>query len=200
MSMIGDVKQSAPFVQRSVLEGKRKVTVFGASDSIAGDTAFEESVRLGSALARKGFCVVNGGYSGTMSGSAKGATEAGGECYGVVVSKVFVERHRNGGANRFLTGAIDTDTILERIALLASSDTFVVLPGHLGTLQEFVTVWTDANLSHCFGARPPRIFAWRKPWESVACTVATMLEMPNRTTLLEHIRYVDGVDDLIRQL
>lgn len=61
------------------------VVVFGASWCKAGDALYAESEKLGRALGAAGFRLVNGGYGGTMEGSAKGAVEAGSQAVGVIV-------------------------------------------------------------------------------------------------------------------
>lgn len=53
------------------------------------------------------------------------------EYKGIVVPSVFLERHQKlGGANKALTGVIETASIHDRIGILnSSSATFVILPG-----------------------------------------------------------------------
>ena len=109
---------------------KRKtVVVFGASWAKPGDDLYAESVDLGARLAQRGFAIVNGGYGGTMEGTAKGAAEvAGSERVGVIVSPLFPNR-REGG-NPFLTRVVDTPTLTARIqAMVELSDYFVIMPG-----------------------------------------------------------------------
>lgn len=55
---------------------RRVVAVFGAAWAQPGSALYAESEALGAALARAGFELVNGGYAGTMEGSAKGAATA----------------------------------------------------------------------------------------------------------------------------
>ncbi|MCY2925502.1 MAG: hypothetical protein NT031_08690 [Planctomycetota bacterium] len=60
-------------------EADRMVSVFGSADPAEGSPEYETARRVGEALAGLGYGVVNGGYGGTMAGSARGAAEAGGQ-------------------------------------------------------------------------------------------------------------------------
>ena len=53
----------------------RKVVVFGSSGCVPGSMEYERAENLGSGLARAGYSVVSGGYSGTMEGLSKGASK-----------------------------------------------------------------------------------------------------------------------------
>lgn len=177
------------------------VTVFGASRAAAGSATYEASVAVGAALARLGCVVVNGGYTGVMEASAAGATGAGGRAYGIVVPSVFVERHRRGGANAHLTGAVHAPSLAERVDLLCHGARgkgitfFVVMPGTLGTLHEFATVWDEVNVAQFSGARAPVIFAWRDPWEALVRSMYDSLDM-RCPALLDAVTFVDSAEDL----
>eukprot|EP00727_Mastigamoeba_balamuthi_P010948 m51a1_g6476 hypothetical protein (206) ;mRNA; r:93824-94813 len=195
-------KTIAPYVPATVLDGQRTVTVFGASGAQPGDALWQTSVALGSLLARKGYTLVNGGYMGTMEATALGAKQAGGRSYGVVVPKLFVERHRLRGANPNLTGVIATTSLLERIELLlhGARDAIVVLPGSLGTLQEIVSAWSELRLAPMHaGPRPPqRLLAWEDPWRKVIEGIADSLDFPQ--DVVSMVEFVSGVDDVDNKL
>src|SRR5260370_14232255 len=54
------------------------VTVFGSARSKPDDRYYEDGVKLGAALARRGFAVITGGGPGIMEAVNKGCHEAGG--------------------------------------------------------------------------------------------------------------------------
>ncbi|MBI3968251.1 MAG: LOG family protein [Chloroflexi bacterium] len=119
---------------------ERVVTVFGSSRIQEGSAEYRTAHDLGAALARAGFTVCNGGYSGAMEAVSRGAQEAGGHVIGVLVDVFPVDR-----ANRWLGERHETESLfarLERLTVLA--DAFVVLNGGIGTLVELGLVW---NLS-----------------------------------------------------
>eukprot|EP00727_Mastigamoeba_balamuthi_P010950 m51a1_g6478 hypothetical protein (274) ;mRNA; r:105210-107172 len=149
-------KTIAPYVPATVLDGQRTVTVFGASGAQPGDALWQTSVALGSLLARKGYTLVNGGYMGTMEATALGAKQAGGRSYGVVVPKLFVERHRLHGANPNLTGVIGTD----RPHVTASLAAVSVNGGYMGTMEATALGAKQAG-GRSYGVVVPKLFVER---------------------------------------
>ena len=112
------------------------ITVFGSAQGKPGDAGYEEAEHLGSALARAGFTVCNGGYGGTMEGSAKGARTQGGTTIGVTISAL------PGEPNHWISKAIPMPSLIERLQKLVDlGDGYVVLRGGTGTLLEFALVW-----------------------------------------------------------
>ncbi|MFQ5342158.1 MAG: hypothetical protein ACE5F6_11500, partial [Anaerolineae bacterium] len=67
---------------------RKVVAVFGGGAPPPGSPAYAEAERLGRLLARAGYSVLNGGYSGTMEAVSRGANEAGGHVI-AVTSQVF---------------------------------------------------------------------------------------------------------------
>jgi uncharacterized protein (TIGR00730 family) len=114
------------------------VTVFGASGVRPGSAAYREAHRLGKLLAEAGFVVCNGGYSGTMEASARGAKEAGGTTIGITNAVFDPSR-----ANRYIDDERKAPDFFERLRrLLTLGDAYVCLRGSVGTLTEFSLTWT----------------------------------------------------------
>ena len=84
------------------------ITVFGSARPQAGEADYEEARRLGGELARRGFQVCTGGYTGVMEAVSRGAKEAGGRTI-AITSTFFADasEHLGGrGARReHLAGA-----------------------------------------------------------------------------------------------
>jgi hypothetical protein len=115
----------------------RRVTVFGSSQVLPGSPEYETARAVGTCVARHGCELVNGGYTGTMEASARGAREAGGSVVGVTV-RTFAY----APPNAYLSRRIETADLYERLARLTElGDLFVVLPGGTGTLLELSLVW-----------------------------------------------------------
>jgi len=122
---------------------RRRVTVFGSSRPVEGSPRYEQAYRIGRIVAQHHWDLVNGGYSGTMEASARGAREAGGEVTGITVQTFTYAR-----PNPFLTREIRAATLFERLEMLIrQGDLFVVLPGGTGTLVEFGLVWEFCHKS-----------------------------------------------------
>lgn len=119
----------------------KTVTIFGTSKTKPGDSNYELAYRVGKLLAEAGFTIANGGYSGTMLASAKGAAEAGGETIGVICSAF-----KSSTANEYISREIITNSLDERLdKLVALGQAYAVLPGGTGTLLELAKVWELKN-------------------------------------------------------
>ena len=65
------------------------VTIFGGSKCGENSTEYEEAKELGRRLAEAGFTICTGGYLGVMEAASRGAREAGGRVFGVVMNVQF---------------------------------------------------------------------------------------------------------------
>ena len=112
---------------------------FGASPEYATAAAI-----FGAACARRGLGIVYGGGSvGLMGVLADSALAANGEVIGVIPRAMIAEER----AHRSLTVLIPVESMHERKHRMAQlSDAFVALPGGIGTLEEFIEVFTWLQL------------------------------------------------------
>jgi predicted Rossmann-fold nucleotide-binding protein len=102
-------------------------------------------------------------------------TPASPQVVGVLVPGQFPDRALVG--NRYLTESVDAEHMNHRIHLLSSrSRYYVVLPGTLGTLQEFVTIWTMGFLQPAALPKPV-IVLFRDPWEKLVDAVVSILNL-----------------------
>jgi uncharacterized protein (TIGR00730 family) len=124
-------------------------TIFGTARAEPGDSAYELAQETGKLLAQAGFIIANGGYGGTMTAAAKGASEAGGEIIGVTCS-VF-----KGKANKYVSREIITASLDERLdTLIKLGQAYIVLPGGTGTLLELAKVWELKNKGFLESQKP----------------------------------------------
>jgi uncharacterized protein (TIGR00730 family) len=113
--------------------------------SLGNDPAFKAAAaELGQELGRRGVGVVyGGGRLGVMGALADAALAAGAEVIGVLPRALFGSEVVHEG----LTTLHEVGSLHERKARMAElADAFVVLPGGLGTLDEWFEVWTWAQL------------------------------------------------------
>lgn len=156
---------------------RKVVTVFGASWCKPGDALYTESETLGRLLAESGYGILNGGYAGTMEGSAKGATAAGGTATGVIVPELFKNR---AGGNEFLSKSVAAPTLLTRIeAMIDGADYFVVMQGTLGTLTELAAINNIAALASIGHYTAPFIVVYRVRWVACVASDAPPLHVPH---------------------
>ena len=112
------------------------VTIFGGSRCPHNSPEYIEAKTLGSLLAKAGFTICTGGYLGVMEAASRGAREAGGRVYGIVMNQFKSE------PNRYLTDKVATNHFYDRLQnLITRSVGFVALRGGMGTVTEVSLVW-----------------------------------------------------------
>jgi uncharacterized protein (TIGR00730 family) len=113
----------------------RRVCVFcGSSDAVAQPYR-EAASEVGRGLAAAGIGLVfGGGRIGLMGLAANAALAAGGEVVGIIPARLSDAELAHTG----LSELVVVDTMHERKRLMAEkADAFAVLPGGIGTLDEF---------------------------------------------------------------
>jgi uncharacterized protein (TIGR00730 family) len=119
----------------------RIVSVFGGSAPRPGTAPYAEAQALGAALARAGWTVATGGYSGVMEAASRGAHEAGGHVIGVTCG--LIEEWKGLRANQWVIEEKRFATLRERLGhLVEFCDAAVALPGGVGTLSEVALTWS----------------------------------------------------------
>jgi uncharacterized protein (TIGR00730 family) len=112
------------------------VTIFGGSKCGANSPEYKEAKELGARLAEAGFTICTGGYLGIMEAASRGAREAGGRVFGIVLNQFKSE------PNRYLTDKVASDHFYDRLQnLIMRSVGFVALRGGMGTVSEVSLVW-----------------------------------------------------------
>lgn len=122
-----------------------KITVFGGSSPVPGETAYDQAYELGKLIGQAGFSVLTGGYIGTMEAVSKGATETGGHVIGVTCDQI--EAWRAVSPNMWIQEELRFATLEERMyALIENCDAALVLPGGIGTVAEFAVMWNQMQV------------------------------------------------------
>jgi uncharacterized protein (TIGR00730 family) len=121
------------------------ICIFGASSEDMAPVYFEETEKLGREIGKRGWGIVfGGGARGLMGAAAKGVYGCGGPVCGVAPH--FFDRP--GILFESCSELILTETMRERKQKMEElSDAFVVLPGGIGTLEEFFEVLTLKQLA-----------------------------------------------------
>lgn len=115
----------------------------GSSDGKRPDY-LRAATSLGQAIASRGHGLVYGGASIGLMGAVADAVIDGGQTAIGVLPEGLAKREL---AHTGLTELHIVDTMHERKAMMAAlSDSFIVLPGGLGTLEEMFEIWTWAQL------------------------------------------------------
>ncbi|MEO8043083.1 MAG: LOG family protein [Acidobacteriota bacterium] len=118
----------------------RIVTIFGGSKCGPASDEYREAHDIGMRLAKAGFTICTGGYLGVMEAASRGAREAGGRVFGIVMNQFKSE------PNRYLTDKVATNHFYERLQnLITRSVGFVALRGGMGTVTEVSLVWNKLS-------------------------------------------------------
>src|ERR1700716_130778 len=117
------------------------VTVFGSARSKPTDPYYKDGVKLGAALARRGFAVITGGGPGIMEAVNKGCHEAGGLSVGC-----NIELPNEQSLNKYVDLGVEFRYFFVRKNMFVKyARGFVIFPGGLGTLDELFESLTLAQ-------------------------------------------------------
>ena len=123
-----------------------KICVFGAA-SYEIDSLYIETVEnLGETMAKRGHSLVFGaGGNGLMGAVARGVQKADGEIYGVIPE--FFRDENIEAIFDDCTELIFTETMAQRKTTMEDlADAFIIVPGGIGTFEEFFEVLTLKQL------------------------------------------------------
>ncbi len=123
-----------------------KICVFGAASNEIDRAYIENVEKLGEEMAKRGHSLVFGaGGNGLMGAAARGVHKGGGEIYGVIPS-FFKEENVEKIFDK-CTELIFTETMAQRKAKMEDiADAFIIVPGGIGTFEEFFEVLTLKQL------------------------------------------------------
>jgi uncharacterized protein (TIGR00730 family) len=124
----------------------RSVTVYCSSSNHVAPVYFHAAKELGAAIAKHDWTLVYGGNAvGCMGALADAARAAGGRVVGIT-PRALVDR---GIADERCDELIITDSMRERKHLLEQrGDAFCVLPGGIGTFEEFFEILVGRQLGY----------------------------------------------------
>ena len=114
------------------------ICVFGAGSDSIDEVYIKKAEELGEALGKRGHALVfGGGATGMMGAAARGFKRGGGKILSVI-PKFFDDKRGDGALYDQADQVIWTDTMRERKQQLEDHcDAFIVLPGGIGTYDEF---------------------------------------------------------------
>lgn len=136
------------------------VTVFGSARFNEGPD-YEKAREIGRRLAEEGFTVMTGGGPGLMEAANRGAREAGGPSVACAIELPMETK-----LNDYLDAAVMVKYFFVRkVALVKYSYAFVVVPGGVGTLDEFFEALTLIQTGKIMDF--PIVVIGKKYWESL---------------------------------
>lgn len=123
-----------------------KICVFGAASAHIEDIYIKKVEELGEKMAKKGHSLVFGaGATGLMGAAARGVKRGGGKILGVIPTFF-----KDEGVEQIYDECdeiIYTDTMAERKKKMEDeAEAFIIVPGGIGTFEEFFEVLTLKQL------------------------------------------------------
>lgn len=133
-----------------------RICVYGAASPTIDKEYMTKTEELGRMLVDRGHSLVfGGGKNGLMGAAARGVHEKGGHILGVI-PKFFFEDNTEVAFD-FCTETLTPDTMRERKQLMEdNADAFIVVPGGIGTYEEFFEILTSKQL--CRHNKPIAIY------------------------------------------
>jgi uncharacterized protein (TIGR00730 family) len=118
----------------------RRIAVYCGSNFGDGEAYRNAAAALGRVLAEQSIELVYGGtHKGLMGVLADAAIKSGGRARGVITQRLYEKGHLHPDLHEHEIVA----TMRERKGrMIDVADAFIALPGGIGTLEEFMEVWT----------------------------------------------------------
>ena len=149
-----------------------RICVFAASSERLEERYLEAAEALGELLGQGGHTLIfGGGQTGLMGACARGAARTGAEIVGVA-PRFFDEP---GVLYEHCGRMIWTDSMAERKTRMEEeAEAFLILPGGIGTMEEFFEVLTQAQLG--LHAKPMALLNTAGYYDSLAAFLRRMAE------------------------
>ncbi|MBQ2932174.1 MAG: TIGR00730 family Rossman fold protein [Clostridia bacterium] len=124
-----------------------KICVFGAASNEINESYIQKVENLGKEMAKRGHSLVFGaGGGGLMGAAARGVFEEKGSITGVIPS--FFRDEEIEAIFENCTEIIYTETMAQRKSKMEDlADAFIIVPGGIGTFEEFFEVLTLKQLT-----------------------------------------------------
>jgi uncharacterized protein (TIGR00730 family) len=123
-----------------------RIAVFCSASTKIDDKYVDFAFEVGRAIAEQGWDVAWGGGTLSMMGSvSRGARSAGGKTFGVIPQKLIGKEFADEEATELFV----TESMRSRKAMLEDlSNGFLILPGGIGTMEEFMEIWVATHLGY----------------------------------------------------
>lgn len=133
-----------------------RICVYGAASPTIDPKYIELVEQMGKEMVKRGHSLVfGGGGNGLMGAAARGVRSQGGYILGVIPK--FFDEEKVEAICDFCDELIQPDTMRERKQIMEdNADAFIVVPGGIGTFEEFFEILTLKQL--CRHNKPIAIY------------------------------------------
>lgn len=176
-----------------------RICVYGAASPTIDPEYIELVEQMGKALALRGHSLVfGGGGNGLMGAAARGVRSGGGYILGVI-PKFFDEENVEEICD-FCNELIEPDTMRQRKQIMEdNADAFIVVPGGIGTFEEFFEILTLKQL--CRHNKPIAIYNLKGYYNEMNTVMQMAIEKNFvRENCLDLYRTTDSLDELFKYI
>lgn len=146
------------------------IAVFGSARVKEDTNHYEAAREMGAGIAKLGFAVMTGGGPGIMEAASRGAREAGGEAIGCNILLPH-EQRPNAWLNKHFNSRY---FFVRKVLMFKYSYGFVIMPGGIGTLDEFFEALTLIQTQKILDF--PIVLMGRAYWTPISQMLAVMMQ------------------------
>jgi uncharacterized protein (TIGR00730 family) len=174
-----------------------KLCIFCSANQQIDPDFFQKARELGQWAAQNGHSIIFGGHdAGLMHSVSKAAKQAGALVIGVVPRRI----EEMGRLSKWIDVHIPTEDLSDRKSLMmAQADAFIVMPGGIGTLDEFFTVLAATTLD--YHHKPIFLYNMKGFWDSlIACLDDLHTKGVTRKDWHSYLHIVSSLEEIEERL
>lgn len=172
-----------------------RICVYGAASPTIDKKYIELTEEMGKTMVKRGHSLVfGGGGNGLMGATARGVKAQGGYILGVIPN--FFRDEEIEAVCDFCDKLIEPDTMRERKQIMEENcDGFIVVPGGIGTYEEFFEILTSKQL--CRHNKPIAIYNQMGYYNELYATMEQAVKKNFiKPDCLELFKISDNIDEL----
>jgi uncharacterized protein (TIGR00730 family) len=171
------------------------VTIFGSARFTPDNQYYKQTQEIAAALSKLGFTIMTGGGPGIMEAANRGAYDAGGLSVGCNIKLPHEQKH-----NPYMHKWVEMKYFFVRKVLLVKySYAFVIMPGGMGTMDEFFETLT--LLQTGIINRFPIVVVGRSFYKDLEALLRTMVEQKTIDKAdFDYILFTDDVTEAVEHI
>lgn len=176
-----------------------RICIYGAASPTIDPYYIEQVEALGKLLAERGHSLVfGGGGNGLMGAAARGFRAGGGYIFGVIPK--FFDEEKVEAICDFCNELILPETMRERKQIMEdNSDAFIVVPGGIGTFEEFFEILTLKQL--CRHNKPIALYNIRGYYDMIGSVMDQSISKNFiRPDCVDLYKLTDDIDELLKYI
>ena len=172
-----------------------RICVYGAASPTIDKEFIEITEKMGKEMVKRGHSLVfGGGGNGLMGATARGVKSVGGKVLGVIPR--FFDDENIEAVCDFCDELLQPETMRERKQLMEdNADAFIVVPGGIGTYEEFFEILTLKQL--CRHQKPIAIYNIMGYYDSLYAVMRQAIEKKFiKENCLNLFKVTDNLEEL----